>query len=256
MSRIINYEWEFNIAGIYNYKLNNGELRHYFDWVRTNVDKIPGDLVEAGVFRGKSLLGMAMMLKELGSEKKVYGFDTFSGFPPQNHRNDDLDMFLELYKSDVISRNQYDQFVKHLKLKTYLDKISYDSHNISSSGNFSDTNMQELINKINYYQLDNIVLVEGDFKNTMRDNLGIKRIMGALIDCDLYEGYVSTLDYCWSKLEDNGMIYLDEYYSLKFPGGIIATNEFLKLTPEAKLQKHSSRNGEFERYSLKKLVQS
>jgi hypothetical protein len=38
---------------------------------------------------------MALMLKEIGSSKKVYGFDSFEGFPPVYHPNDDLRMFQE-----------------------------------------------------------------------------------------------------------------------------------------------------------------
>ena len=49
--------------------------------IRENHTEILGDIVEAGVYRGNSLIAIGMLLKELGSSKKIYGFDSFSGFP-------------------------------------------------------------------------------------------------------------------------------------------------------------------------------
>ena len=52
--------------------------------------------------------------------------------------------------------------------------------------------------------------------------------MCCLIDCDLYESYKYTLPKAWEHTITGGMIYLDEYYSLKFPGAKIAVDEFIK----------------------------
>jgi hypothetical protein len=49
-----------------------------------------------------------------------------------------------------------------------------------------------------------------------------------------------------------GLVYLDEYFSLKFPGGRIATDEFLAGRPEASLIKFHERDGEFERWGVLK----
>jgi len=56
--------------------------------------------LEAGVFRGKSILATALLLKEIGSPKKVYGFDSFSGFPPVIHDLDSLQEFKKQYKKN------------------------------------------------------------------------------------------------------------------------------------------------------------
>ena len=72
--------WEFNVLQIYNYK-NLGKLEGYFKFISDNFDILDGDICEIGVFRGYSLIATAMLLKELGSDKKVWGFDSFSGFP-------------------------------------------------------------------------------------------------------------------------------------------------------------------------------
>ena len=46
-----------------------------------------------------------------------------------------------------------------------------------------------------------------------------------MICINLYE---LALNYIWPSLTKKGIIYLDEYYSLKFPGARIASNEFFK----------------------------
>ena len=97
--------------------------------------------------------------------------------------------------------------------------------------------------------LDNIILKKGDFKETMKINNGPKKIMCALIDADLYESYNLSLPFIWNKLSKNGFIFLDEYYSLKFPGARIATNNFFKN----KMQKPkilSKRKLDFERWGV------
>lgn len=41
---------------------------------------IPGSVAECGVFRGESLLSMALYQKQSKIEKHTYGFDSFEGF--------------------------------------------------------------------------------------------------------------------------------------------------------------------------------
>ncbi|HQX27118.1 MAG TPA: hypothetical protein PKX38_04190 [Alphaproteobacteria bacterium] len=72
----ITKDWEFGVLGLYNYN-RPGPFETYFDFIRENHKRMDGDFVEAGVFRGRSALALALFLKELGSDKKVYGFDTF-----------------------------------------------------------------------------------------------------------------------------------------------------------------------------------
>ena len=50
----------------------------------------------------------------------------------------------------------------------------------------------------------------------------------ALIDCDLYCSYKQSLPFVWDKLSKGSYMFLDEYYSLKFPGARIATNEYFQ----------------------------
>src|SRR5258708_875080 len=46
---------------------------------RTQV--IAGNVAECGVYRGNTLVTMALYLHRKGSDKKLFGFDSFEGFP-------------------------------------------------------------------------------------------------------------------------------------------------------------------------------
>ena len=125
--------------------------------------------------------------------------------------------------------------------------------NISSSGDFSNNSYDDLIKKIDFLKLDNIKLVKGEFKKTMIENPknNPQRFCAALIDCDLYDGYKVSLPFIYNRLNRGGYIYLDEYYSLKFPGAKIACDEFFKNKSE-KPEMHTRYDGEFERWGVVK----
>lgn len=58
-------DWEFNVFGVWNYNKVN-KLDEYFSYIREFHNSIDGDIVEVGVYRGRSLLATALLLKELG----------------------------------------------------------------------------------------------------------------------------------------------------------------------------------------------
>ena len=244
-------DWEFNVLQVYNYKAS-GKLDGYFNFIKQNHNKLDGDICEVGVYRGFSILATGLLLRELGSEKKVYGFDSFSGFPSY-HENDQLSKFDDLYLSRDISKKHFEEYKKNIRYKEFLSKKNLDASSISTSLDFSDTSLNLLQNKIDYLSLDNVVLIDGDYRNTMKNN-SLKDVdfMSALIDCDLYESHKLSLPFVWDRMLLNGQMYLDEYYSLKFPGARIATNEFFAGKHD-KPQMYPQNTRDFERwYVIKK----
>ena len=136
MKNFLKNDWEFNILNIYNYN-KPGSFSSYFDFIKKNHKKLPGDLLEAGVHKGKSLLSVALFLKEIGSKKKVYGYDSWAGFP-KNQKNNPMDHFLrwkELLKKKSITKNHYNDVLKNRKLISFLKKKNnnkINSYNLSS----------------------------------------------------------------------------------------------------------------------------
>jgi hypothetical protein len=95
--------------------------------------------------------------------------------------------------------------------------------------------------------------VKGLFDETMRGEGAEGPVfMAAMIDCDLYLSYQTALPFAWERLVRGGYLSLDEYYSLKFPGGRIAADEFFEAKAD-KPQKHRLRPGEFERWYVRKI---
>ena len=134
-----------------------------------------------------------------------------------------------------------------------MGKKKLNTNNIATSGRFDKTSYHLVLDKIKYLNLKNIKLIKGDFVNTVPaffKNRKIK-ISSCNIDCDLHEGYRVVLPYAYKHLTKNGYIFLDEYYSLKYPGAKIATDNFCKQQ-KIKPKKHNVRKGEFERYYIDK----
>ncbi|WP_256735749.1 TylF/MycF family methyltransferase [Leptospira santarosai] len=159
------FDFEYNLLGIYNYN-REGKFLHFFQWLKENDKKIDGDIVESGVYKGSSLLAIALYLKEIGSNKKIYGYDSFSGFPPIYSDKDDPKMFQILYKQGKISKKHYEQVVSSKNLVTFLksfeeksQKNELKSNNISSSLDFNDSSLLLLNEKIKLLELDNVILV-------------------------------------------------------------------------------------------------
>ncbi len=253
MYKNIYNDWNFDLLNIYNFN-KPGPLDYYFKFLKKNINKLEGDLIEAGVHNGKSLLATAIFLKKLKSKKKIYAYDSWAGFPSEykDHPKDKFKNWKTLFKKKTITNHHYDEVKKNFKLLKFLKKnTSLNSFNISTSLSFSNCSIKELKNKIKFLKLNNIILIKGDFKETMKMNCGPKKIMSALIDADLYESYKIALPFIWNKLSKKGFIFLDEYYSLKFPGARIATNVFFKNKMQ-KPQIVSKKKLDFERWGVSK----
>jgi hypothetical protein len=247
----IKSNFEFNILGIENYN-KSLRLKNYFKYITDNAHKKDGDIYEFGVFRGGSLLATALLLKKIKSKKKIYGFDSFGGFPSYD-KKDHVDNFKRLFKQKKITKKHFIEVLKYKKFIKFLNKKNNPS-NISSSGNFSATNINFIKKKIKLLELDNIELVKGNFKKSIKKfehtNNNIN-VFASNIDCDLYDGYIQSLNFIWKYSKSGTYIHLDEYYSLKFPGAKIATDEFLK-NKKNNVINYISKGDDFYRCYIKK----
>lgn len=252
--KLLKEDWEFSTLGIYNYR-QPGRLKYYFDFVRDNHKAIPGDILEAGVHRGTSLIAMGLFLKELGSDKTLYGYDTWKGFPPIYHEMDDQSQWGRLYKEGRITKENMEKIElnkSHRGFSLGLDKKDLSVKNLSLSGEFAACSRGDVQKKLDYLCLDNVKLVEGPFHETMKENLApFTRLFAAIIDADLYMSYKVSLPFIWRYLEKDGYIWLDEYYSLKFPGARIATDEFF-ADKQDKPQMHEPIKYDFERWYVRR----
>ena len=118
---------------------------------------------------------------------------------------------------------------------------------------FSKTSLQLLQSKIDFFELDNIILVDGNYQKTMTEKMHINSsFMASLMDCDLYESHKIALPFVWDRMQKGGYMFLDEYYSLKFPGARIATSDFFSDKSD-KPEMHIKKSMDFERWFVQKI---
>ena len=245
-------EYELNLFGVDEFHhQSNSRLRFYYEFIRNN-QGLDGDIFEFGVYRGASLIAVALILKEIGSNKKIYGFDSFSGFPSYSEY-DDLECFYKFrgqYFSDQFIA-EYEKFVDVKRQTT--GQTQFDPVSIATSGSFNKTSKEAIIQMIDHFRLDNVILIEGDFVRTVPKFFSTNKVQisAANIDCDLYEGYEVTLPYIFDNLSLGGYVHLDEYFSFKYPGAKIACDKFFSAKNIRPL-KNKTRKGEFERWYFTK----
>ena len=139
---------------------------------------IPGDLIEAGVWRGGACIYMAAILAAYGDKtRRVFVADSFQGLPPPNP---------EAYPADEGDRHSTFE-----ELRVSADQVR---ENFRRYGLLSDQ----------------IVLLEGWFKDTL-SNAPIEKLALLRLDGDMYESTIETLDAIYHKVSPGGFVVIDDY---------------------------------------------
>jgi hypothetical protein len=163
--------------------------------------QLDGDVIECGVFRGKSLLRMANWLKSHGSRKLIHGLDSFDGFP-----------------QEAIDRLD-------LGPGRSMEKVS---------GRFRGANTAPLAIMRTAADLDlPIKLHIGFFEKKLPALLAAgRKFCFVHIDCDIYESYRCCLQHLYNAVVPGGIILFDEYRCSVWPGATQAVDEFFANKPE------------------------
>jgi hypothetical protein len=240
--------WEFGVLDIHHPETCT--LREYFKLI-PNLEKVPGEVVELGVARGRSLITTGLILENLKSPKSVIGLDSFEGFPKYSSE-DEFNNFNDLRNANLISEEHYNRVLKNA---AHVKARGADVHpsQISSSQDFSNTSIHYVQSRINYLGLQSRVKIQvGDFTLNIEKLIEGQTLSLVLLDSDLYGSYAMTLPTLWRQLSPGGYIYLDEYYSLKFPGPRIAVNKFMTTISDGNLVKLEPWM-DFERWAIVKI---
>lgn len=163
-------------------------------------DKIPGDIVETGVWRGgASILARAVLAAYGIQDRRVILADSFEGLPPPDK---------DRYPADAGSL-----FHQYQELAVSEDKVR---------SNFEKFRLFD----------EQVILLKGWFKNTMplvpSDQIAILRLDG-----DLYESTILPLTHLYDKVPAGGWIIVDDYECV--PACKLAVQDFLSergLTPD------------------------
>jgi hypothetical protein len=137
-----------------------------------------GVVVECGVGTGFTLSVITKI-----SDKKIYAFDSFEGFPNQTSKHDHKNM------PNVLKFNKW-----HYKLMT-VDLVKQNLIN-------NDIKAEDIEKKI--------VFRKGFFPNSFQ---GFDEEISFLhLDVDLYNSYKDCLEFFYPKLKKGGIVTFDEYY--------------------------------------------
>lgn len=143
-------------------------------------DGIPGDLLEAGVWRGGACIFMRAILKAYGNTTRtVWVVDSFVGLPTPNPA---------AYQPNAGDLHH-----------TYID--------------FLAVSRQEVEENFRRYDLldEQVCFFEGWFKDTL-PKAPIDRLSVLRLDGDMYESTIQTLEALYDKLSSGGGIIIDDYH--------------------------------------------
>jgi hypothetical protein len=169
--------------------------------VLSEMPAVRGSVLECGVYRGATLLGMTHILTRRGLDARVFGFDSFEGFP-------------EPTKEDAQSSGELHPDVR--------------------PGALSDTSYRALVDRIRLLDWDRrITLVKGFFENTLH-TISNERFSLVHLDCDLYTSYKTCLEFVYPRMLAGSAIVLDDYRlpANVYPGADRAVDEFFADKPE------------------------
>ena len=194
------------------YSHEAARIHGFFDLLES-IKQVPGDLVECGVGRGRflSIFCYANSLFQLN--RKVYGFDSFTGFPVASEK----DLGSRVQKLEKISG--WDDFGPEL--------IRYViSNDLDCEGSSSLLDEQSI---------ESVRLIPGFFKDTLDKHLP-DQIAFLHLDADLYESTIDILENSLPRMSKGGVMVLDELHETeKWPGVQKAVAEICEpagLTPK------------------------
>jgi O-methyltransferase len=160
--------------------------------------QVPGDFVEAGVWRGGASFVMAEALRRASdADRRVWMFDSFEGLPAP---------------ADVDGSRAQD-YVRDVASPWYLDNCRADIGEVLQSAK-----------ELGF--ASRVTIVKGWFDQTLPEWRGrIGDIAMLRIDCDWFESTRCCFDELFDQVSPGGVVIVDDYYY--YDGAALAVHEFL-----------------------------
>jgi O-methyltransferase len=147
---------------------------------------IAGDFVECGVWRGGSMMAVALTLLELGeTSRHLYLYDTFAGMPAPTARDRDLEGRSAAALLDNAST------VDEVRCVADLEDVR---RNIERTG----------------YPVSRVAFVRGRVEETLPGTMP-ERVALLRLDTDWYESTKHELTHLYPRLSTGGVLILDDY---------------------------------------------
>jgi O-methyltransferase len=165
-------------------------------------NRLDGDLVECGVWRGGNILLMRKFADEHFPSKMVFGYDTFEGMPEPTDIDEDNfgNKAAAMMKSSL-----KDEGVVNIHAYATLDTVMNNLRLCAS--------------------LENVKLIKGAVEKTLLDDANLPVAISLLrLDTDWYESTKIELEILYPRLVLGGVLIIDDYGH--FRGAQKAVDEF------------------------------
>jgi hypothetical protein len=187
----------YRLVPEFTIQMNVRQMRNFLYYHRLYllVQGKAGNVVECGVGKGRTLLYFSFLSHQEGKKRKIYGFDSFEGFP-------------EPATEDT-------------------------SYRAPKKGEWSGISTDDIISTLKTAGLPNdfitsqVTLVKGFFNESLKKYDG-SPIAILHVDADLYESYKDVLTALYPKVIPGGVVLFDEYRTKEWPGATQAVDEFFK----------------------------
>jgi O-methyltransferase len=145
-------------------------------------ENIPGDLLEAGVWRGGAAIYLRALLFALGDpDRQVWVADSFEGLPPPDTANFSQDATMDL---------------------SGIPELAVSLEEVKS--NFARYGMLD----------DRVHFLKGWFKDTLND-APIEHLALLRLDGDYYESTIQGLEGLYDRVSKGGFIIIDDYLTFE-----------------------------------------
>lgn len=162
---------------------------------------VKGSVVECGVFRGfgfMSWLKLSTILEPENLTRRIYGFDTFEGFPSLSSNDDYAESVTEVGGLASDSQFELEQLLKEYDADRFLGHIP------------------------------KAELIRGDITETIpqfvNDNPHLL-VSLLFIDCDLYDPTKAALEHLIPRMPKGAILAFDELDNPQWPGETLAALE-------------------------------
>ena len=141
-------------------------------------DRVPGDFIETGVWRGGACIYMRALLMAYDvTDRRVWVANSFAGLPPPNPERYPANSGSNLHKIGLIAVS--------------LEEVKR---------NFTKYNMLD----------EQVVFLNGWFRDTL-PHAPIEKLAILRLDGDMYESTIQALDSLYPKLSPGGFVIIDDY---------------------------------------------
>lgn len=166
-------------------------------------NKIDGDIVECGVWRGGSMMLVARKLIQMGDrDRSLYLFDTFDGMSEPGEK----DISMDNIKAQALLDQSDKYHGQNVWCYSPLDEVR---SNMTKTG----------------YNPDKIFFVKGKVEDTL-PHPDVRKIALLRLDTDWYESTLHELETLYDKLVTGGILIIDDYGH--WSGSKKAVDEFIK----------------------------